>query len=140
VGQVDQASSIAREGRVSSHPLQDFKLALGSDLAGKALSARFFGKEVPYTQKDIGQIAAIINHSDHPGAQCQTCRAQVFKGQAHIQVLFNGETARCPAKKGGLELSAWSQAAGQVVQQMADGDPKGNFIQAWALNIAGNTE
>src|ERR1044071_9409673 len=91
---------------------ENFILPARAELARITLAAAFVGEEVPEPLQHLAQIRAVVEYHDRTGAQRQTGRAQIFKGQFYIQIFLDREGPGCAAHENSLEFSVWLQSAG----------------------------
>jgi hypothetical protein len=105
--------------------LHNFMLAAGTHLAGITFAAGFFFKKAGQAYQYVTNIAVSSNTVITPEPSGKTGRAQIFKGQWHIQVGFGSKCSGCTAKQGSLHALSTAHAACQIIQQVAESDPKG---------------
>ncbi len=100
-------------------PLNNFILSTRAQLAGVTFTAAFVGEEVRQPLQHIAQVGTLVEDHDGAGAEGQVRRAQVFKGQDHVQVFLSGKRACGAAHEHGLKFAPRFQSAGEIEQQMA---------------------
>ncbi len=114
----------------------DLEHALGAYPAGRALAAALLLGEL---QEEAGHVdhAAVLVHDDeaagaHDGAQF----LHGFVVHGHVQVLPRDGAAGRTAQLGGLVLLVAGDAAGDVVDDVAQGDAHVDFHQAHVVDLA----
>ena len=121
--------------------IQPFTQTLGANTAGKAFTTRFMGIEGHGIVGNFDHIAAVIEDHEAGSAQHRSVAADAgFVQRRFIQRIACQKATRKAGHGNRLDRATLHRPAGPFIEQRPQGQPKGDFIVAGALKVAGEAD
>ena len=140
LAQVDQPLDVGLLAAAFADAVEDLQHPLRAHAAGHALAARLFLDEFEEEAGDVDHAAILVHDDQAAGAHDRAELGERLVVQRDVQVLLGDAAAGGAADLRGLELLAATNAAADVVDQIAQRHADGHFDQAGVLDRAGQGE
>ncbi len=140
VGQRRERLQVVGPAVALAEPVEDLQHPLGADAAERALAARLGLREAQEEARDVHHAVAIVEHDQAAGAHDGARRRQRVVVHRRVGQARRDAAAGRPADLHGLERPAVLDAAADLLDDLADGDPHRHFDQAAVVDLAGERE
>jgi hypothetical protein len=140
VANVEAQREVALGGRAVLDAAQDLDEPPRADAARGALAARLVHVELRDAERELHDARSVVDCGDDAGADEESLLPQRRRVEPRVDVVRGHHRERRAADHHGLQLAPVRDAAADVVDQLAHGDPVRPLVGPRAHDVAGEAE